>query len=120
LIGSGLVNAWMLVGSPGRLITTPYGQLLIVKVCLLGGMLCARGAKPLSPSSHAAEVEARPHAGRGAAPRGSAQRIDRADARTADRSNRRWAGNPATRDRRIRLESALRHPLADAKLSRNP
>jgi putative copper resistance protein D len=39
LIGSGLVNAWVLVGSPERLITTPYGQLLLVKVCLLAGML---------------------------------------------------------------------------------
>lgn len=39
LIGSGLVNAWVLVGSPERLITTQYGQLLLVKVCLLGGML---------------------------------------------------------------------------------
>ena len=39
LIGSGLVNAWVLVGPPARLLTTPYGQLLLVKVCLLAGML---------------------------------------------------------------------------------
>jgi copper resistance protein D len=39
LIGSGLVNAWVLVGSPERLITTQYGQLLLVKVCLFAGML---------------------------------------------------------------------------------
>ena len=39
LIGSGLMNAWLLVGSPGRLATTPYGQLLFVKLCLLAGML---------------------------------------------------------------------------------
>src|SRR5215831_18620322 len=39
LIGSGLVNAWVLVGPPTRLLTTPYGQLLLVKVCLLAGML---------------------------------------------------------------------------------
>src|SRR5262245_30822424 len=39
LIGSGLVNAWVLVGSPARLITTPYGQLLVVKLCLFAGML---------------------------------------------------------------------------------
>src|SRR5262245_4818645 len=39
LIGSGLVNAWVLVGAPERLITTQYGQLLLVKVCLLGAML---------------------------------------------------------------------------------
>jgi putative copper resistance protein D len=39
LIGSGLVNAWVLVDSPQRLITTPYGQLLLVKVSLFGAML---------------------------------------------------------------------------------
>jgi copper resistance protein D len=39
LIASGLVNAWVLVGSPERLITTQYGGLLLVKVCLFGGML---------------------------------------------------------------------------------
>jgi len=39
LIGSGLINTWMLVGSPERLITTPYGQLLLMKVSLLAGML---------------------------------------------------------------------------------
>jgi len=39
LIGSGLVNAWVLTGPPTRLLTTPYGQLLLVKVCLLAGML---------------------------------------------------------------------------------
>jgi len=39
LIGSGLVNAWVLVGSPRNLITTPYGQLLLVKLCLFAGML---------------------------------------------------------------------------------
>jgi putative copper resistance protein D len=39
LIGSGLINAWILVGSPERLITTPYGRLLLMKMCLLAGML---------------------------------------------------------------------------------
>jgi putative copper resistance protein D len=39
LLGSGLVNAWVLVGSPERLFTTQYGQLLLVKVCLFAGML---------------------------------------------------------------------------------
>jgi len=39
LIGSGLVNAWVLVGSPERLTMTPYGLLLLVKVCLFVGML---------------------------------------------------------------------------------
>ncbi len=39
IIGSGLVNAWFLVGSFANLIATPYGQLLIVKLGLFGGML---------------------------------------------------------------------------------
>src|SRR5262249_61245488 len=39
IVASGLLNAWLLVGSFANLITTPYGQLLIVKVCLFGGML---------------------------------------------------------------------------------
>src|SRR5262249_43899951 len=39
LIGSGLINAWFLVGSVGKLTTTPYGQLLLVKLGLLCGML---------------------------------------------------------------------------------
>src|SRR5262249_25090795 len=39
LIGSGLINAWMLVGSPGKLVTTRYGQLLLLKLSLLVGML---------------------------------------------------------------------------------
>jgi putative copper resistance protein D len=39
LVGSGLVNAWVLVGAPKRLIATPYGQLLLVKLCLFAGML---------------------------------------------------------------------------------
>jgi putative copper resistance protein D len=39
IVGSGLLNAWLLVGSFANLITTPYGQLLIVKMCLFGGML---------------------------------------------------------------------------------
>ena len=39
LVGSGLINAWFLVGSVGKLATTPYGELLLVKLCLLFGML---------------------------------------------------------------------------------
>jgi putative copper resistance protein D len=39
LVGSGLINAWFLVGSVGKLATTPYGQLLLVKLCLFFGML---------------------------------------------------------------------------------
>lgn len=39
LIGSGLVNSWFLVGSPSGLLTTPYGQVLLAKLALFGGML---------------------------------------------------------------------------------
>ena len=39
LVGSGLINAWFLVGSVGKLTTTPYGQLLLAKLCVLCGML---------------------------------------------------------------------------------
>jgi copper resistance protein D len=39
LIGSGLINTWMLIGSPERLVTTPYGKMLLAKICLLVGML---------------------------------------------------------------------------------
>jgi putative copper resistance protein D len=38
LIGSGLINSWFLVGSFGNF-GTPYGQLLVVKMVLLAGML---------------------------------------------------------------------------------
>jgi putative copper resistance protein D len=39
LVGSGLVNGWFLIGSISGLFATPYGQLLIVKLGLLAGML---------------------------------------------------------------------------------
>jgi len=39
LVGSGLINAWFLVGPPAKLATTPYGQLLLLKLGLLCGML---------------------------------------------------------------------------------
>jgi putative copper resistance protein D len=39
LIGSGLLNSWFLVGSFANLAQTPYGQLLLVKLCLFAGML---------------------------------------------------------------------------------
>ncbi|EFI52910.1 copper homeostasis membrane protein CopD [Afipia sp. 1NLS2] len=39
LIGSGLVNGWFLVGSPSGLLDTPYGQILLGKLALFGGML---------------------------------------------------------------------------------
>ena len=39
LIGSGLVNSWFLVGSFSGLLNTPYGQILLGKLALFGGML---------------------------------------------------------------------------------
>ncbi|OJY42662.1 MAG: copper resistance protein CopD [Rhizobiales bacterium 64-17] len=39
LIGSGLVNCWFLVGSFSGLLGTPYGQILLGKLALFGGML---------------------------------------------------------------------------------
>jgi len=39
LVGSGLVNSWFLIGNVSGLFTTPYGQLLIVKLVLFAGML---------------------------------------------------------------------------------
>jgi copper resistance protein D len=39
LVGSGLINSCFLVGSVANLIGTPYGQLLLVKLCLFAGML---------------------------------------------------------------------------------
>lgn len=39
LLGSGLVNSWFLVGTVSSLWTTAYGQVLIAKLLLFGGML---------------------------------------------------------------------------------
>lgn len=39
LLASGMANSWFLVGSVSRLTTTMYGQLLLVKLGLFGGML---------------------------------------------------------------------------------
>jgi putative copper resistance protein D len=39
LIGSGLVNSWYLVGTVTGLLTTQYGQLLLVKLALFAAML---------------------------------------------------------------------------------
>ena len=39
LVGTGLVNSWFLVGSIYALFTTPYGQLLLVKLLFVAGML---------------------------------------------------------------------------------
>ena len=39
LIGSGLLNAWFLIGNVSGLFATPYGQLLILKLVIFAGML---------------------------------------------------------------------------------
>jgi putative copper resistance protein D len=62
LIGSGLINTWMLVGSPVSLITTPYGQFLSAKVGLLAGMiaLAAQNRFRLVPALQASKEMSRP------------------------------------------------------------
>jgi putative copper resistance protein D len=39
LVGSGLVNSWLLVGSVSGLVQTSYGQILAAKLAFFGGML---------------------------------------------------------------------------------
>lgn len=39
LLATGLANGWYLVGTFDALVGTPYGQLLLVKLCLFSGML---------------------------------------------------------------------------------
>jgi putative copper resistance protein D len=39
LLGSGIVNAWILVGSINGLIVTPYGRLLTLKIALFAAMV---------------------------------------------------------------------------------
>ncbi|MEU9174476.1 copper resistance protein CopC [Streptomyces sp. NPDC048420] len=41
IVGAGLVLAWQVVGSYGALLHTSYGQLLLVKTAVLGGVLVA-------------------------------------------------------------------------------
>jgi putative copper resistance protein D len=40
LVASGLVNSWFLIGSLSALISTSYGELLLLKLGLVGLMLC--------------------------------------------------------------------------------
>jgi putative copper resistance protein D len=47
LIGTGLVNSWFLVGAVSSLWTTAYGQMLIAKVLLFGGMLALAALNPV-------------------------------------------------------------------------
>ncbi|GAC1341158.1 MAG: copper resistance inner membrane protein PcoD [Beijerinckiaceae bacterium] len=44
LVVSGLVNSWLLVGSPTRLLTTVYGQILLGKLALFAAMLALAAA----------------------------------------------------------------------------
>jgi putative copper resistance protein D len=44
LIASGLINSWLLVGSISNLLTTLYGQILLVKLGLFGAMLALAAA----------------------------------------------------------------------------
>jgi putative copper resistance protein D len=44
LIGSGFINGWFLVGSLSGLLHTPYGQILLGKLALFGGMLALAAA----------------------------------------------------------------------------
>ena len=39
LLATGLINGWYLVGSLDALVGTPYGQLLLVKLCLFAAMV---------------------------------------------------------------------------------
>ena len=60
LIGSGLVNSWFLVGSFSELLNTPYGQILLGKLALFGGMLALAVANRfwLVPSMHNVRTDA--------------------------------------------------------------
>lgn len=44
LIGSGFINGWFLVGPLFGLLHTPYGQILLGKIALFGGMLALAAA----------------------------------------------------------------------------
>ena len=59
LIGSGLVNGWFLVGSLSGLLHTPYGQILLGKIALFGGMLALAIANRfwLVPAMHKVQTD---------------------------------------------------------------
>jgi putative copper resistance protein D len=44
LVASGTINGWYLVGSFAGLVTTLYGQFLLIKLCLFAGMLALAAA----------------------------------------------------------------------------
>ena len=47
LVGTGLIDAWFLVGSVSALFGTPYGELLLAKVCAFGAMVMLAGLNRL-------------------------------------------------------------------------
>jgi len=60
LVASGLVNSWFLVGAVPKLWSTPYGQLLSLKLCLFAGMagLAAANRFVIMPRLMRAEPDA--------------------------------------------------------------
>jgi putative copper resistance protein D len=50
LIGSGIVNAWMLVGSFRALLVTDYGQLLLLKLAVFAAMVAFATINRFSPT----------------------------------------------------------------------
>ena len=69
LVGTGLVNSWLLVGSVSNLLNTTYGQILIAKLVFFAGMLALAAANrfwlvPARETSKAADSNSR-ESGRG-------------------------------------------------------
>jgi len=64
LVVSGLINSWFLIGSVSALLDSPYGQLLLAKVCLFAGMLTLAAANRfwLVPSLIGTKVPGQPAA----------------------------------------------------------
>jgi putative copper resistance protein D len=54
LLASGMVNAWTLLGSPGDLISTDYGRLLLLKTGLFAVMIAIAGINRLYFTPHLA------------------------------------------------------------------
>jgi putative copper resistance protein D len=64
LVISGLINTWFLVGSVSALTGSLYGQLLVAKLSLLGGMLALAALNRfwLVPSLMRAKADGQPEA----------------------------------------------------------
>ena len=54
LVLTGLANAWLLVGSPERLVGTTYGRLLVIKIALFLGMAALAAANRFWITPHLA------------------------------------------------------------------